>query len=62
LPEGICAKAQGGLDGKAAADHFQALPHAKQPEVLASLPVQHTIHLKGFAVVLYFHAKPSEGF
>jgi hypothetical protein len=45
-----------GLDLKTAADHFQAFPHAEQPEVFAALPMQYTIHLKGFAVIFCFHA------
>jgi hypothetical protein len=43
------------LDFKPTAHHFQTFPHAQQPQVFAALHLHQASHLKGFAVILYFH-------
>src|SRR5664280_1781679 len=50
------AIARGGLDIKTATDHLQPFPHAKQSQAFAPPSWQHTLHLKGFAIIFYFHA------
>src|SRR4051812_11862872 len=50
------AFSRSGFDVEGAVDHFHPFPHAQQPQSFALFSVQHTLHRKAFAIVLYLHA------